>query len=184
MDAPRGFRKRLQEHFGDRLRIRWSDREHEWLIEEKVGRAVLPPIRIEEGRDDLIRARDGYALVLAIRPGDRMPCYRCRTDLKVPVFKAAEVICPTCSARANRRVALKAAYWPLGESLLEYLRKIDPLTGGHQRLMAEMDRSNQALEAGRARDDQNYGEAVWRDHFTQVMQIPSVGYTGKEQYQD
>lgn len=154
------------------------------MIEEKVGRAALPPLKIDEGRDDLIRARDGYALVLTIHPSDRMPCPRCRETLKVPVFKAAEVVCEKCSTRQNRRVAYKAAYWPLSESLLDYLHKIDPLRTGNVGLAAEMDAHNNNLRALQERDQQNFGEAVLKDSFSEIMQIPSVGYTGKEKYQD
>lgn len=178
MEAPSEFCKRLERQHQGRLRIRWSSKAGEYHLEEKVGRASLPPIRIEEGRDDLIRARDGYAFVLAVRPGDRMPCPRCRATLKVPVFEVGEVRCSTCSAREDRNVAYKAAYWPLGESLLEYLRKIDPLTGGIERVVGEADAYNRKREATQQRDLKNLGESAILDDYSQLMGIPMVGYTG------
>lgn len=183
MQPPSDFVRRLDKLTGGRLRIRWSHKESEWHLEEKVGRAALPPIRVDEGRDDLIRARDGYRLVMIIRPGDRMPCPRCGATLKVPVLRVGEVVCRDCSAKRNRQVAFVASYWPLdGESLFDHLRKIDPLTGGIERMMADIAANNARLKAAEERDLKNYGEAVLRDGFTQIAQIPSVGYTGKARY--
>lgn len=184
MDVPAGFARRLHEQSRGALRLRWSAKDHEFHLEEKVGRAALPPIRVDEGRDDLIRAKDGYALVMVIRPGDRMPCRRCGKTLKVPVMRTAEVSCPTCSFQQQRQVAYKASYWPLGESLLEYLRKIDPRNGGTERQVEEVEHSNAKLQAAQEKALKDHGEDVLRDGFTEIMQIPSVGYTGRERYQE
>src|SRR5512133_3739880 len=95
-DAPGGFARRLREEFRGRLRVRWSTQRREWQIEQKVGRAALPTRRIDESDDRSIRARDGYALVCAVRDGDRMPCPTCGETLRVPILTFAETICPVC----------------------------------------------------------------------------------------
>ena len=173
------FQDRLQEVFGGRLRIRWSTARHEFHIEERVGRAVVPPIRIQEGRDDLIRARDGYAYVMAVRPGDRMPCPHCGRTLRVPVFQSGIAVCGDCSAAQQRNVVFPAAYFPLGENLIDHLRSIDPLRDTTRDNVKAADTHNKQIEAAEQRDLKNFGEDITRDAITTSENFPMVGYTGK-----
>src|SRR5687767_7794014 len=83
--SPDRFQLRLEEVFGRRFRIRWSLRKGAWHIEQRVGRAALAPLRIAEWDDSLIRARDGYALVMEVRPGTTMPCPFCHGKVEVAV---------------------------------------------------------------------------------------------------
>lgn len=178
MDAPKDFVTRLNSVFSGRLRIRWSTARGEYHIEQRVGRAAHPPYRISAIDDSLIRARDGYTFVMAVRPGDRMPCPHCRLTLKVPVMHTAEVICGYCrmSGRDGRH---RAAFFPLGELLIDHLRSIDPERGAHKEMVDAADRANRALMAARERNVSNTIEASTKEHFTQLVGIQSVGYTGK-----
>jgi hypothetical protein len=179
MNIPIDFARRLQDEFNGRLRVRWSVARQEWHIEQRVGRAALPPFRISEIDDRLIRYRDGYAFVMAIRPGDRMPCPTCHLTVKVPVLKTGEAVCSHCQFK-GRDGRYKAAYFPLNDILLEHLRKIDPERGGIERVTAEADQALVQRERSIERNTKNQIEAGIKEDIRRVLQIPQVGYTGKE----
>lgn len=177
-NAPSDFSKRLQREFDGRLRVRWSTQRGEWQIEQRVARAHIASSPVLVNDDDGIRAQDGYAFVMSIREGDRMPCSRCSHDVRVPVMSTAEATCPHCKQRAA------AAYFPLeGDALIQYLRRLDPLLDWHRELAAWQDDANAAATRAKERDVGNVIEASTKDHWNQLVGIPHVGYTGREQYQ-
>jgi hypothetical protein len=179
MRAPDSFVAALSDMFNDRLRIRWSHKRNEFHIEQQVGRAALPPIHISEADDDLIRARDGYAFVLAVRPGDRMPCPECAATSARSDFRCAEVKCERCKA-SGKDARYVAGFFPLGDMLLEYLRSIDPSRRDPYDIIRQLDRRNALLERTRTRDASNQIEAATLDNYKRLVGIQSVGYTGKE----
>lgn len=120
---PDWFLERLEREHDGQMRIRWSRARGEWLIEEKIGRAALPPRREDPLDDDFIRARDGYGYLMSVRPGTRMACPLCGLDMSVAVRRSAECVCEHCR-RKGRRSRWVAGFWPLDESLLEHLRKL------------------------------------------------------------
>lgn len=163
------------------LRVRWSDRRHAWQIEQQVGRAkALAPVREAEGRDDLIRARDGYAFVMEVAAGDRVPCRGCGFPVKLPHLETREVPCGYCRARGHDRTVV-GGYWPLGESLLDYLRASNPFRSTADRDAAERqarhaDAANAALlRKEDARADQHREDVLFD---ALLHTIPKVGYTG------
>jgi hypothetical protein len=178
MDVAKEFTSRLRRDFNDRLRIRWSKKRGEWHIEQKVGRAALPPIYISEVDDDLIRAKDGYAFVMAIRPGDRMPCPDCGLTLRVPVMQIAETTCDYCRYK-GRYGRHSAAYFPLGDLLIEHLKKISP-ERRPKKFTEMLDAKNAAVLASRQREFENEFEATTKENWSRMIGIPSWGYTGKE----
>lgn len=179
MDAPQSFVDALERTFDGRLRIRWSAAERQFHIEQKVGRAVVPPVRIDEGRDDLIRARDGYHPVMTVTPGDRMRCPSCNYDLKVPVRDTHDIRCGYCQMM-GRTTRVVAGYWPLDDSLIEHLRKIDPHRDAQKELAEEADQHNRLLL--KAQEDAALAPAMaaFNDDYRRLVGIPMVGYTGKE----
>lgn len=179
MQAPESFTELLQDAFDGRLRIRWSAKEHEFHIEQKVGHGRMSPIRIDEGRDDLIRARDGYHFVMSVRTGDRMPCPSCNYELKVPVMDTWDIICPTCSTM-NRKTSVVAGFWPLNDRLIEHLKKIDPLRDHQDEVAATADRYNERLLQSQEDDAMRPGEAYANDSYNRLVGIQQVGYTGKD----
>lgn len=183
MDIPESFADRLKRDFDGRLRIRWSKALGEFHIEQKVGRAALPPTYISEWDDDLIRARDGYMYVMAIRPGDRMPCPDCHLTIKVPVMRTAEAVCSYCRMK-GRDGRWRAAYYPLGDLLLDHLKKIDPTRRFREELTKAADRKNKAIMAAKEREASNIIEASTKENWTQLVQIQSVGFSGKEKMWD
>lgn len=180
MDAPSSFVEQLERVFNGRLRIRWSAKNQEFHIEQKVGRGfALAPVAIDEGRDDLICARDGYFHVMAIKAGDRMPCPSCNYKLTVPVMDTADMKCPYC-ALMGRTTRVVAGYWPLNERLIEHLRKIDPLRGAQQELAEEADRYNRALIKSAENTYSDVVTSKASDDYNRLVGIPQVGFTGRE----
>lgn len=157
--VPDDFKTKFLAEFPE-YRIRWSLKRGQWQIEQAAGRGALPPHRIDDSADDsLIRARDGYWLVMEFHPGSRMGCkalasryprQECGTTLPVHLRKSQEVICETCR-RAGRDGRAQAAHWPFDEVLLDHLRFGDPLRGGTTRQKNASDAANRALEIEAAR---------------------------------
>lgn len=157
--VPDGFRRRFLSEFPG-YRIRWSLKKQHWMVEQPFGSGALPPLRIDPADDSLVRAKDGFWLVMSFQPGDRMPCpyvldkltgKRCGWTMKVPTRETGEAVCDLCR-KNGRDGKTMAAYWPFDECLLEQLRFTDPRTGGVKRASKWSDLANAAIEA----------EADWR----------------------
>jgi len=176
---PIRFTERLERLFDGRLRCRWSHQRGEWHIEYKVGRG-RPPAFFVSGYDDAaIRAKDGYALLIAVRTGDRMPCPRCGYEMKVPVRMLAESRCDYCRAQGLDG-RYPAAYFDLdSDSLLDYLARLDPYRSWRHGLHKQADANNERILREKERAFANHIEAVTKDNYNQLVGIPSVGYTGK-----
>jgi hypothetical protein len=186
--VPKSFEENLRSQSDGLLRIRWSLMRREWHIEQKVGRMALPPFRVSEADDNMIRARDGYWLVAAVQPGTRMPCRTlidkrtqqiCGETLPVPRFEFGEVSCPRCQA-AGRNHRQQAGFFELNDRLLEHLRMIDPARGGYERLNANLKLSLERKAWSEARAIENHSEAVVKDNLNSLFDVAHVGYTGKE----
>lgn len=178
MNIPETFLDRLERDFDGRLRARWSKNLGEIHIEQKVGRASLAPTYVSEVDDDLIRARDGYMYVMAIRPGDRMRCPDCNSTIKVPIMRTGEAVCGYCKMK-GRDGRHKAAYYPLGDLLLDHLKRIDPMRTYRTELVKVADRKNDAIMAARQRETSNQIETGTKENWTRMVGIQSTGYTGK-----
>lgn len=174
MQAPPSFVAELEREFLNTVRIRWSPVREEWHLEEKVGRAAVPARFVSEADDELVRERDGYAYVMTIRPGDRMPCTRCHLTLKVPVMETAQITCPRCERKAF------AAYFPINHILLDHLRKIHKRRQDPHAAVRAVDARNAAIERSREADlaDGLYGAVS--GNWNALTERVSVGYTPQE----
>ena len=123
--APIAFLDRLEDTFQGRLRLRWSPKRSVWAIEQRVGRAALAPLRRDPFDDSVVLARDGYTQVMAFAPTNYCFCAFCGRKLAVPLFTSQEIRCEACMA-ANKDARWRAAYFPLGERLLDHLKMLDP----------------------------------------------------------
>ena len=183
MHIPQSFRDRLQTDFDGRFRIRWSDARGEFHIEQKLAPAQIlePPLRSDGTwdtyNDDYIRSRDGYGYVMSVRQGDRMPCMRCRSTIKVPIRETREAVCHLCNKRH------KAAFYPLDDLLLLHLRWIDPVHGGISRVRKYVNERNAQHDRTRNNDAYREIDAATSDNFGRLFDIQQVGYTGRERYQ-
>lgn len=162
--VPDEWRQRFLAEFPD-YRVRWSLKKGCWQLEQQCGRGALPPLRIDEADDSLVRARDGYWLVMEFSPGDRMPCpgviqnnprQVCGWPMKVAMRESRESTCSVCRSK-GRDGRTMAAHWPFDELLLEHLRFTDPLKGGtiRQRLKADARNAAMLKEAERQQSDFN-----------------------------
>ena len=124
---PETFENDLTHRLGPDYRLRWSDKKETYCIEQRLAR---PPADIPmalRGTDLWIRHRDRYALVCEVSPSPWMRCSKCRTRLRVPDLKWAEVKCPTCYAsRTLNNTQYFVAYFPLCERLLQHLESTSP----------------------------------------------------------
>lgn len=171
--VPESFARSLTKQLPG-LRIRWSEKQRQYHIEQKVARALTPHRRISPLEDAAIRYRDGYGFVMAITQGDRTDCPKCHATTHVPVMRMKEAKCEKCGH------SFRAAFFPLNDFLLEYLRYSDPYRGGIERLMAEVDKADADREQRSSREVKNEVEAATKDLATALMGIQSVGYTGRE----
>lgn len=109
---------------------------------------------------------------MAVKASETACCTRCERKHNVPVLRTAEVRCP-CGRR------LFMAYFPLGEALLQYLRKLDPDRDGHKNAAIDADNVTERSELTRRRDTRNIVEAAAYDDKYQLFGTPFSGYTGK-----
>lgn len=176
------FQNRLARIFDDRLRVRWSTKRGEWHVEYKIAPGQLAKFPVNSWDDDAIRAKDGYAFILAVREGDRMPCPKCGCTLKVPLFKMAEVKCEYCKLQGYDG-RYPACFFPLeGDALITYLAKLDPQRGWRDNLAKQADAANERLLAQRERDFENTIEAATKDNINDLFQIPRVGFGGMKRF--
>ena len=191
--VPEGFAEELKREFAGRLSIRWSKAERAFVVEQKQGRETtlhLRPAKRHPGMssprwtDELLRYEDeryrrkkGLARVCAVSVGDRVPCRRdgCVGVIKVPLGKVVSKACPVCDTPSK-----PVGFFPLNNWLLEELRRTDPYRGGLERVFADLDKQDAERVRLAARKLKNHTEDVWKDAFTKVFGIESVGYTGKE----
>jgi len=188
MFAPSSFTRQLQREFDGRYRLRWSKKRQEWHLEQKVGVGAADlPFRLDEEDDSLVRAKDGYFFVMAIRPGDRGPCpgvdystnppTPCGATLKVPIKETAEVKCERCEL-AGRDPYFPLAYFPLDDTLIQHIRHIDFALGHNEHIARMQDNVNEMLMATNKKDALNEIDDVSYDVRKLIAGIEQVGYGG------
>lgn len=182
-EFPDTFAARLATAFNRRLRIRWSPQFGEWAIEQQVRRGFVEGLRPkkagwDESVDDYIRYRDGYVHVVSVRTGDRMPCPKCRTDLKVPFMLTEVIRCAFCRLKGADSF-VPAMFVPLNDSLITYLKRIDPEHEASESLSQDLENRNDSLAASMERDAAGRMSSGWDDYYARIHGIQQVGYTGK-----
>ncbi len=169
---PETFEDEMNTRLGRGYRLRRSPFKGTWLVEQQVGRAVYETPQPDS--DAAIRLRDGYALVMETQAIDVLPCYVCGSTLKVPHLAYGEIKCFACARNGHKPSRMFAGYFPLCEKLLQRLESTSPRRG--DAWVHEMRHHNARLGAERQRAHDNYIEAVARDTFNRVFDIPQVGY--------
>lgn len=172
--VPEWFQERLESEHAGSMRIRWSKARGEWHIEERIGRAALLPIQVSEIDDDTIRARDGYGYLMSVRPGTRMPCPFCGLSMSVPIRETSDALCANCKSR-SRRSHWVTGFWPLDETLLEYLRKLTRLDT-LKRIQA--DEVHWAAEQRRDTESQDREDRAYGVDKV-IESLPTFRYSGK-----
>jgi hypothetical protein len=106
-----------------------------------------------------------------------MDCPRCRTEMKVPYMETHFVHCPLCKLRGFTN-AWAVVHFPLGDSLIDYLKKIDPENPISERLAADLDRQNEKLAAVMEQDALNAGTAAFEQDYRRLVGIPQTFLSG------
>src|SRR5690606_32131156 len=146
------FQRALKREFHDDIRIRWSYPRQAYLIETKAGRGVWDaPVATQPYRqqDEAIALRDGYKFFMEVRLGTRTTCLGCDLEGTIPAFKPVQFVCPRCG------YIQAVAFFPLGDTLLDHLRMLNPKGTYRDRVIAELDRENRKREEALARDTDN-----------------------------
>lgn len=174
---PAWFEEALEREFQGRLRIRWSQQRNEWHIEEKVGRGVFDAPKNGKDSDRWMRARDGYRFFAAVQPGTKRACPECRIAMNVPECEFREVQCDYCGFRGlSGRLVL--AHFPLGEKLLQHLRKHDPTRDRITKNIKEIDLHNERLQLGMDRANEFERQEGLREWA--YSQFPVAGLPAKQ----
>jgi hypothetical protein len=183
MNAPESFIERLTSEFRGRLRLRWSHQRHAWLIEQRIRRGLFPGTRPskrgwDESSDKYVQHRDGVIEVLEVRTGTAMDCPKCGHGLKVPYGQTTHIQCGFCRMQ-GKNPHIAAAFLPLNDDLINYLKRIDPENPISERLAEDLDRQNAALAASQERDALNQGDAKFHEDYNRIVGIPQFGYSGR-----
>lgn len=169
--TPETFQHELDVRFGEGYRLRWSAKHETWCIEQHTGRGAFEtPYGSYD--DSALRVRDGYSLVCEVSPRPWVECPECHFHLPLTFGKFKEVRCGYCESRGHKEV-FYAGYFPLCEKLLLHLERTAPKRGDAWK--HEMDAANVATRREKWRDYSNHQDAVLREWFPQMMQIPQVG---------
>lgn len=174
------FNDRLEEEFGGRLRLRQSlVRESTFFLEERTGRATFTGIadlrdksslQARRRADDRLRARDGYSKVMEVQAGTRSACTRCGWAYAVPHLRSAEVRCAQCADQ------IITAFFPIGETLLDYLKTLDPERVDQARRVKDEERRAEWLAKCEERSLAKDAGEAFRDSL--IEQIPAARLSG------
>lgn len=176
--VPEKFQERLEEEFGDKIRVRWSPKLEEWHFEQKVRRGLAGfPQGLDQDRfsDDLIRYADGYMWIFSIKQGTRFACHKCHLPLDAPTRQFKMVSCSHCRLKGYDHQRL-ACYWPMDETLIDKLKQLEKEIDVMGRKTKER---NAVLHRQQVRAAIDPALDAHLDDFNRVVGIPSVGYTGK-----
>ncbi len=175
--VPQGFQERLEQEFGGKIRIRWSDKWGEWNVEQKVRRGLAGgSLDGDRYSDDTIREKDGYVWVMSFKQGTRFDCPKCGLELKAPSRTTEMVSCRHCKAKGYEH-RWNASHWPMDETLIDHLKGLER---GIDDVPEKLRQAQAALQKQMLRNVLDPTLAGFEDRFNKLAGIYSVGYTGKE----
>lgn len=179
--VPQDFQDRLEQEFGDKLRIRWSDQWDEWQIEQKV-RNHLVGRSITEDRfsDDVIRYKDGFVWVMSFKQGTQFPCPKCGLSLKCVSRRSEMVSCRHCQLKGYEHRWL-ACHWPMDETLIDHLKKLEK---NIDLTTDQLHRSTSMLQKQMHRNVLDPVLDRHRDDFDRLVGNLKVGYGGMKRFEE
>ncbi len=107
-----------------------------------------------------------------------MRCPECNSEIKVPVMHFGEAVCEFCRTR-GKDGRWAAAYYPLGDALIQHIRRLDPLLGHNSDLVQLQDAYNNAILAGHRNKAMNEIESITLDDYRRIVGIPTAFLNGK-----
>jgi hypothetical protein len=181
MNAPESFIDKLESTFQGRLRIRWSNQRHAWLIEQRIKRGLFGGFKPtkrgwDESIDKYIQTRDGVIEIMEVRTGTLMDCPKCGHELKVPFMHTTAIRCGFCHLR-GQTPSINNVFMPLNDSLIYHLKSIDPKNPISEANVERIDRENEQLALMMEQDALNAAEAGLLDRFNRIAGINQWGYT-------
>lgn len=172
---PKSFLEGLERDFRGDIRVRWSPVRNRWQVERR-GRNVSSSTDPKDRFDTWVRSATGYYRVLETSPGSLVECSYCSKDYSQPFMTLQAAKCPRCG---KQELVMN---WPLGDALLEHLRKTDPERDGLARMWADLEKSEAREVDSRERAQRATGEAIWKEEFTRLFDIQSRGYEGPARF--
>lgn len=186
MFIPEFVTEQIERRFGGRFRLRWSNVENVFLYEQKVRRALAEGFAPKEFKSERhrkqtyeahVRRQDGYMLTMKIAAGTTVECPTCGGDIKVPAFRSAQTHCGFCKSKGRQSV-FNGGYWPIGDTLLDHLDKMDPDRGGLDRALDANTKSDLWAEHEREWQVTSTADAAYRENFRRLVGIPQTGLSG------
>jgi len=178
MDIPDTFTKDLEIDFQGRLRARWSPKQQAVIIEQRVGKNILPSLpRKSYDNERRQSLAEGYIPIMTVSASSRMRCPECSTWVEVPDRETRQVSCLYCKLR-GRSTKFTAGFYPLNSFLLNHLKEIDPLRNATDEMAKKMIEQNELrtelMQKQLAHDAESYAS----DNLNRLMQIPTFSYAG------
>lgn len=177
---PEQFQERLEEEFGDLLRVRYSNKFEEWHVEQKTrrGLAGFPQGQDQDRFDDnLIRYADGYMWIMSIKQGTRFSCYSCHMPMDAPTRKLKMVSCDHCRRKGKDHYRM-ACHWPFDETLIEELKRLSKgIDDTNQKLQVK----NELLQQQQIRAAIDPALDAHLDDFHRVVGNPQAHLSGRTQ---
>lgn len=186
MYIPEHVEEAIASRFGGRFRLRWSDVNHVYFYEQKVRRGLaegFAPLAIQNAKqrklayENLKRAADGYILTMQIAAGTSVECPHCGGKISVPAFKWAQSYCAFCK-KSGRHSVFNGGYWPIGDTLLDELDRLDPDRGGMDRTMSDHKKAEDNREFQAEYNFVAPAEAAYREEYRKLVGIPQTGLSG------
>lgn len=186
MTIPEDFSDRFERRFDGRFRIRWSDVEERFLIEQRIRRGiaegVMPPGDYRNKRqrkvhyEDSVRAQQGYMLTGVVTAGTTAYCSRCDSPSPSIPMKFTVTACKVCASKGIEQ-PVQAGFFLLNDQLIAEIEKADPLRGGIDRVSAGVKQDNAQLEIEQEADFIRPVDAAARDRYRRLLGIPMTGST-------
>jgi hypothetical protein len=179
VDIPTEFTTSLSVEFQDRLRARWSGKQQAIIIEQRVGKNILPSLpRISYSDERRQSLAEGYMPIMTVAVSETMRCPSCNLKVNVPNRETKQIRCLYCQVK-GRKTLITAGYYPLNSFLIEHLKSIDPLRNMDKDMVKEMNERNEKMLQKQQEQLQDNAIAYSNDNFNRLVGIQQTGYTGK-----
>ncbi len=180
MDIPQTFLDDLDVEFQGRLRARFSGMQQAVIIEQKVGRNILPSLKRDRYTNERRQSlAEGYMPIMTVSVSEKVRCPECNYWLEVPNRETKQIRCFSCKLKGRTSLII-AGYFPLNSFLINHLKEIDPVRNMDKDMTQELDRQNERKAELMQRQLSNDAESYASDNLNQLMGIPTFGYTSKK----
>lgn len=107
-----------------------------------------------------------------------MPCPKCKHELKVPFMETHAIRCAYCRL-IGKEPSITAVFIPLSDSLIDYLKKIDPENPLSEGLSERLEREDEALAARMESKVLDPTVGAFSDDYNKIVGIPTTHLSGR-----